>query len=371
MKHLRTILSVAALLLVAFQAQAQITTTQTTFSSAVTTTTATQVTLTSGTGVVVPTAGANGSFIYVDTEAMQIRSLVSGTTYNVQRGVLGTKPGTHNTVSIVYVGNVASGSGDSSRPFTGVFPNSDPALGSCTPSAQAYLPVVVPATGRVWTCPSSGPQTNIWSLIGGAMNVVQTTDNIMFVPYSACVGTTTGTLAGSGQGAQLAGSTAVTQISTTNAAGAATHTYTCTVPVPTRTRSNDGIAIQDITFLYGVQTSALGTQANVLASGTFNGSTVFGRVTYPTPAASQTASTVTPVRADSGTMVITPVVASFNTGTTTAGAFFSARFAPATPFLVNTDNQQLIFTVTFLCTTTVATITNTPGFVVHYTNVPL
>ena len=144
-----------------------------------------------------------------------------------------------------------------------------------------------------------------------------------------------------------------------------THTYVCNLaPIAALTSIGTNIRIKDVVFFYGQQT-ALGTQVAVLASGTMNASTVFSLIQYPPPGASETATTVAPVRADSGTLVITPVVASFNTSTTTAGAFFSVDFRPATPIGWNTDLQQLLLTVTLQTSGDAATITNSPGALVH------
>jgi hypothetical protein len=190
-----------------------------------------------------------------------------------------------------------------------------------------------------------------------------------WVPPGACQGSTAGTLGGT-NGLTTAGAslTAVSQVSTTAAGGPNTHTFVCNITPPSVVvTSGTGLQIISADFMYGVQTTTLGTQACVPASGTWNGATVFSTITYPTPGAGETPSTVTPVRADSGTQVQLPVCASANIATTTAGAFVSQRFTPATgtlPFA--TDLKQLLLTVALLNTTTSATITNTPGVLVRY-----
>ena len=148
-----------------------------------------------------------------------------------------------------------------------------------------------------------------------------------------------------------------------------THLFVCNITPPgfPVAATGSGWVITDATFYYGVQTTGLGTQVATLASGTMNSVIVFSSITYPTAAAGETASTVTPVRADSGTLTIAPVVASFNVATTTAGAFYSAKFTPAAGTLVHrTVNVQLLMTVALLNTATSATITNSPGILVHY-----
>jgi hypothetical protein len=190
-----------------------------------------------------------------------------------------------------------------------------------------------------------------------------------WVPPGACQGSTAGTLGGT-NGLTTAGAslTAVSQVSTTAAGGPNTHTFVCNITPPSViVTSGTGLQVLSADFMYGIQTTNLGTQACVPASGTWNGAIVFSTITYPTPVAGETPSTVTPVRADSGTATNLPVCGSANITTTTAGAFVSQRFTPATgtlPFA--TDLKQLLLTVALLNTTTSATITNTPGVLVRY-----
>lgn len=188
-----------------------------------------------------------------------------------------------------------------------------------------------------------------------------------WVPPTACVSSVSGNSTGTnGQTTAGTSGTPVVQAQT-SASGTNTHTYICNIspPVSLANTSGNRIQVLDAVFVYGVQTTILGTQANVLASGTFNGSVVFSTISYPIAIANETPSTVAPVRADTGTMVITPVVASFNTSTTTAGAFYTVTFRPATPIQWNVDMKQLLMTVTLLNTATSATVTNSPGILVH------
>ncbi len=148
----------------------------------------------------------------------------------------------------------------------------------------------------------------------------------------------------------------------TSASGTNTHTYQCNISPPVRPS-----AILDATFYYGIDTTNLGTQTATLASGTLNSTTVFRTITYPTPGNGETPSVVTPVRADSGTLTITPTVANFNVTSITAGAFYSVKFTPATRIAVSVDDLQVLLTVTLLNTATSATITNSPGVFVRYT----
>ncbi len=165
-----------------------------------------------------------------------------------------------------------------------------------------------------------------------------------------------------------ASNTPVVQAQTDSTGVIHTHTFLCTITPPYWiVTTGTGLQIQDVVFLYGVQGTGLGTQSATLGSGTFNSSIVFASITYPAAATSETPSTVTPVRADSGNLVITPVAASANVATTTAGSFYSMKFAPATGTLGwKTDLKQLLLTVTLTNTTSAATTTNSPGVIVHF-----
>jgi hypothetical protein len=155
----------------------------------------------------------------------------------------------------------------------------------------------------------------------------------------------------------------------TSGAGTNTHTYICNIAPPYAIIStiNTGFAIQDAVFFYAVPLGGpLDTQTATLPSGTMNSTTVFGQVVYPAPGVGETPSTVAPARADTGSMAIAPVVASFNVTTTTAGSFFSARFTPGAPIIWRTDLRQLLLQVTLNTVTLTATRTNSPGVLVHY-----
>jgi len=187
-----------------------------------------------------------------------------------------------------------------------------------------------------------------------------------WVPPGACNSSVSGNSTGT-QGLTVAGAsnTPVVQAQT-SASGTNTHTFVCNISPPqyiltTRT----GFAIQDAVFVYNVTTTALGTQVATLGSGTMNSAIVFASISYPTPVSGETVSTVTPVRADTGTLLITPIVASFNKSTSTAGSFYTVKFTPSTPIAWKTDLKQLLLTVALLNTASSATITNSPGVLVH------
>jgi hypothetical protein len=185
-----------------------------------------------------------------------------------------------------------------------------------------------------------------------------------FVPFTGCGQSVSGNGTGT-QGFTTAGASAtpVDQAST-SASGTNTHTFVCDITPTSRVVSGNGTSIVDVVFFYGVQTTGLGTQVATLASGTMNSSIVFSKILMPTAGASETPSTVTPVRADSGSLTITPAVASFNVATTTAGGFYSVTFTPATA-IVTAALTKYFLTVSLLNTATSATVTNTPGLVVH------
>lgn len=199
-----------------------------------------------------------------------------------------------------------------------------------------------------------------------AQGYSNTNPYVYWVPPGACNTAVSGSSTGT-QGLTIDGASNTPVVrAQTAAAGGTTHTFICNITPPNSTiTTGNGISIVDATFFYSPQ-SGIGVQAAVLASGTINGSIVFSFIAYPTPASGETASSVTPVRADSGTMTITPVAASFNIATTTAGAYFSAKFAPASgTLLYKTDLRQLLLTVT-LRTDGAATIITSPGVLVHF-----
>jgi hypothetical protein len=180
--------------------------------------------------------------------------------------------------------------------------------------------------------------------------------------YSTISGNSTGT-----QGLTVSGAsnTPVIQAGTSNV-GTNTHTYICNITPPNGiVTTRTGFAIQDATVAYSVPTGSLGTQAATLGSGTMNSSIVFAYIAYPTPATGESASSVTPVRADSGNLVILPTVANFNVNTLTAGSFYTVRFTPATPIAWKTDLRQLLLTMTLQAPATTAVTTNVSGVLVR------
>ncbi len=133
-------LGVALLSVLPVAAQTALTTT--TLSTAITTPSTTTpapaapVALASTTGL---TAGS--SWIFIDAELMQVRSVPSSTTLTVQRGAGSTVPTPHAVNTLVYL-----------LPSAQAFTTVDYTAGSCVPSAQRYLPVVNIRNGNIWNC---------------------------------------------------------------------------------------------------------------------------------------------------------------------------------------------------------------------------
>lgn len=73
----------------------------------------------SATGIVTPSlsVGTLGSFLFIDSEMLQVTGAGSGSTcFKVARGWLGTPQIPHPNTSLVWIGNTTGNSGDSSRP---------------------------------------------------------------------------------------------------------------------------------------------------------------------------------------------------------------------------------------------------------------
>jgi hypothetical protein len=350
----RVMACVALALILSVGAFAQATTSSTTLSLAVAKNDLV-INVASATGITGPNSlNAPTTYLFVDREEMPVLG-VSGTQITVQRGGDSTPIATHASGATVWFG------------APNYFLRGDPS-GSCTASALPALPMIATDSGIGWTCPSSGPNSGLWArqFIPTGYNL---TDGAFMVPPGACYDVESGH-AGALVHQGVVNGTVVIQGATTSSASSDTITFVCTIMPPYRTSATKGIALTDATFIYGNQTTNLGTQAATLASGTFNGSTVFQKLVAPVAGAGETASSATLVRADSGTMAITPVAASFNGTAVTAGQFYTAKFAPASPIQLS-DLTPLIFTVKLVVTDSAATQINSPGVLVHYIESPL
>lgn len=196
--------------------------------------------------------------------------------------------------------------------------------------------------------------------------------------YSVATGTlTTPTFGATGGVTSLglvtigAANVPVMQVATTNAAVVSVNTISCLINPPSTVGvTGRGVTLVDANVFYGIQQTGgvNATQVAVEASGTMNGTLVFGKTAFPSAGASETPSTVAQTRADAGTLVLNPAKASFNSVVTTAGAFFTQTFTPATPFALTTDLTQYYINFTVLCNTTQATTINVAGVMVHFTS---
>lgn len=341
MKTIMKLTSILALL--ASAALAQLTTTQTTLTTALTASgqNAT-VCIGASTGVNTPSVVQNGTYFGIDQEAMQVTGNPSTLCYNVKRGQLGTAPSGHAAAAIVWIGNAATGTGDSSRPFSGgAFITRAPS-GSCTASAQYALPVILygPANGigngTVFTCGNNG----YWGRLGSFF-VAPT--NCAFTPTTSTVTNTY----------PLLGASFVNVLNGTSNSAAGTLTLVCDFAIPTLAPTTTPAVLQDITLFIGSQTTAP----------TSLGTSTLGTVTFPAAASSETASTVTPVAAGSTVTTTSPTQI---TTVTTAGSFLTLKHTYLTAVKLNTDLQKVHYTMPFLQSAAAVMTLNTPGLLVHY-----
>jgi hypothetical protein len=175
-------------------------------------------------------------------------------------------------------------------------------------------------------------------------------DKMFFVEPTACTFAPT-TLTTTNTYSPIGASNVFVLNGTSNAA-AGTNTLVCNIQIPTSIQSN-GAVITDIVLAVGSQTTAP----------TSIGTATLGSITFPTPATSETASTVTPI-AFGGTLTTTSPTAI--TTVTTAGAFLTMKVALGTPAALSTDLQMLQLTVPFVQSAASAMTINTPGLFVHY-----
>lgn len=340
---MKTLIKLIAVVALAGSAFGQLTTTSTTLSGAIAANTNTDWCLASATGVVLPSlSGAtNGSYLIVGKEAAQVTGQGgSSTCFKVKRGQLGSAASyAHRSGAKVWVGNAATSSGDTSRPFNGAIV-AFPPTGSCTASEQYTLPVIYMGaalnnSGGVYTCAGG-----LWGKLFE-----------QYVPPTQCTFAPT-TLTTTNTYIQVGASNEFVLNGLSNAA-AGTNTLVCTILPPVSPLSMRGAVLVDITLFVGSQTTAP----------TSLGTSTLGTITFPTAASSQTASTVTPV-AVGGT--VTTTSPSQITTVTTAGSFLTIKHTYATPIVLNTDLQVLSYTMPFVQSAAAAMALNTPGLIVHY-----
>lgn len=117
--------------------------TTTTISSAMTNTQNTVV-LASGTGVTIPGAANQiNTVLFIDRELMRVTGLVSGTTYNVQRGI-GTRQTAHLSAAKVWLGAPIGN-------FSGADYFAENS-GSCTATASITLPQIYVKSSHKYDC---------------------------------------------------------------------------------------------------------------------------------------------------------------------------------------------------------------------------
>lgn len=227
----------------------------------------------------------------------------------------------------------------------------------CAPYSSTWTLVGVPS-GSVSGLAASATTdtTNASNITSGTLSQARlsivNTDNAMFIEPSTCwffptTVTTTTTLI------TLGASNVPVLNSTTNSA-AGSLTLQCYIPIAARITAGKGVTINDVTVMYGLQTSA---------ATSINGAAV-STITFPTAAATETPSTVTPVAIPGS---VTQSSTTGNLAVTTAGAFYTSKLTLATPFNVSTDLQALLVTLVFNNTATSVLTVNTPGLMVHYT----
>lgn len=274
--------------------------------------------------------------VVIDRETMFILA-ISTNTLTVTRSYFNT-PATSHASGTVTWGGPAS-----------YFINMD-ASGSCTASQVTALPAIVSSgftdqVGNGWSCPNG-----VWVLSFSPTPTYNTDWVVTFGPGN-CAWSTTGTTTGT-NGLTVAGASVlgVNQVQVSSA-GASVNTLTCTIPYPTRLTNNRGAWVKDIEINYGVQTTAL-TSINGAAIST---------IAMPTPGASETPSTVTPVSAGSVTQSST----TGNLATTTAGAFYTSQILLGTQFALTVDHTALVVTLNFNQAASAAQIVNTPGGLMH------
>jgi hypothetical protein len=197
----------------------------------------------------------------------------------------------------------------------------------------------------------------------------QTNDNVASIPLGAVQGCgvalTTGAYAANpaNSGALVAPAVVraqaqnnVYQVTTTAAASALTLTCDIVPPDGTRTTFGKGIQITGVQVQYGVQTTAL---SSITSANTFS--------TITLPAAGGAASGT--VAAISGTPVFNPVLASAQLATTTSGQCYTQTITPATPIVINSQTQRVVFEEVFNQVAGTAAVYQICGVRVFYNNV--
>lgn len=353
MKNILKALSIFALLiaLVSIQpapALAQATTTSTTLTAALLLTGNT-VCVNAATGIVVASVTQGATYLGVDQEAMTVTQAgPTSTCFIVRRGALGTAAASHLNSSTVWVGNAATGTGDSSRPFSGGAFISSPPRGTCTASSQFTLPVILygnaygSLNGQVYTCTAAG----YWGQISS-----------FFVPPTQCTFVPT-TLTQTSTYTYI-GTNPIFVLNSTSNAAAGTDTLVCTILPPSNVTTSTGAILMDIVLAVGSST----------APPTSLGTSTLSTINLPTPVATtQTASSNT-LTAVGGTVTTLGPTTTILTATT-AGTFLTFKHTYATQVNLSTDLRPMVYTMPFLQSAGSAMTVYTPGLIVHYLSSP-
>ncbi len=291
------------------------------------------VTVASATGINAPTATVPGSVLYVLDpgqtlgEPMPVVS-VSSTRIGVRRTNGRAVP--HVSGALVYVATAPNW-----------FYSVDP-VGSCTLANTYVSPWLNTVNGKRWECSSV---TGSW---------VQNNDYFFYVPPTQC--TTIPTTSTVTNTYPQIGASGVFVLNATTNAAAGTTTLSCNIMLPSRATTTRGAYLKDITVAVGSQTTAP----------TSIGTPTLGSISMPAPsAATQTASTVTPVTVGGTITQLGPTTTVATV--TTAGAFLTFKYTFSTAVSLSTDLQLLQFTVPYNQSAAAAMTLNFPGLWVHYT----
>lgn len=140
----------------------------------------------------------------------------------------------------------------------------------------------------------------------------------------------------------------------------ATHTVICKISLPSKLTAGHGVIISDVVLNYGNSTGNIAT---------CNAPTV-GSQTNVAAGTGETPASATLVSAG-GSLTVTPVVGSCNTTAVSAGQFYTEKIAFGTPIVMNTDQQTIYVTQSFVGPTNATFTLNIGGMDVHYSLMPM
>lgn len=288
----------------------------------------------STTGMVAQSSlGAYNTWLYVDSEASPVVSVISTTAVQVLRGSgtdnLGTVSQAHISGATVLFGpynNFVQGTSLISPAGTGVL---DP-QGSCVAAQFQYLPLINTANGHLIACDAVSSTSSIWARTG----------QWGFVSPAGCGELATTTAVTDDGMVPLATGVVVRKLVTNTTAG--TTQITCTITPTSLALSNGkGIIVTGVSLVYGVQGSGGITS---IAAATIQS------LTWPAPGGTAKG---TVGSAAGGTLTVTP--ASVQIAATTSAQFYNEFLSFGTPFYANTNYQTLTFDQVITNSTTALT----------------